>query len=63
MRFSNRYAGPLDPLDAGVLEEHLETVAGRIPGRAARHARAEQRSDRRSEAPALLQHNCRLTMA
>src|SRR5205823_11193725 len=29
MRFSDRYAGPLDPLHADVLEEHLETVATR----------------------------------
>jgi len=42
MRFSDRYAGPLDPLHADVLEEHLETVAGRIAGRAARRIRAEQ---------------------
>jgi carbon monoxide dehydrogenase subunit G len=42
MRFSDRYAGPLDPLGADVLEEHLEVVAGRIAGRAARHVAAEQ---------------------
>jgi len=42
MRFSDRYAGPLDPIQADVLEEHLETVASRVAGRAARHVAAEQ---------------------
>ena len=42
MRVSDRYSGPLDPFQADVLEEHLETVASRVAGRAARRAQAEQ---------------------
>jgi hypothetical protein len=57
MRFSDRYAGPLDPLHADLLEEHLETVATRIAGRAARHAQAEQAATR-SPAAALDRRGC-----
>jgi carbon monoxide dehydrogenase subunit G len=42
MRFSDRYAGPLQPIHAEVLEEHLDTIATRIASRAARHVRAER---------------------
>lgn len=42
MRFSDRYAGPLQPIHAEVLEEHLETLANRIAGRAARRTLAER---------------------
>lgn len=42
MAFSDRYAGPLQPIQPDVLEEHLETLAARIAGRAARHALAER---------------------
>lgn len=42
MRFSDRYAGPFQPIHAEVLEEHLATVANRIAGRAARHTLAER---------------------
>jgi hypothetical protein len=42
MRFSDRYAGPLQPIHAEVLEEHLETLATRIAGRAARRTLAER---------------------
>lgn len=41
-RFSDRYAGPLQAIHAEVLEEHLETVANRIAGRAARRTLAER---------------------
>jgi len=40
MRFSDRYAGPLQPIHAEVLEEHLDTLVNRIAGRAARHTLA-----------------------
>jgi len=42
MRFSDRYAGPLQPIHAEVLEEHLDTLANRIASRAARHTVAER---------------------
>jgi hypothetical protein len=42
MRFSDRYTGPLQPIHAEVLEEHLDTIATRIASRAARHVRAER---------------------
>ncbi len=42
MRFSDRYAGPLQPIHAEVLEEHLDTLANRIAARAARHTLAER---------------------
>ena len=42
MRFSDRYAGPLQPIHAVVLEKHLDTLASRIAGRAARHTLAER---------------------
>jgi carbon monoxide dehydrogenase subunit G len=42
MRFSDRSAGPLHPIETDVLEEHLDTLANRIAGRAARHTLAER---------------------
>jgi carbon monoxide dehydrogenase subunit G len=42
MCFSDRYTGPLQPIHADVLEEHLETLASRIASRAARHILAER---------------------
>ena len=40
--FSDRSTGPLQPVHREVLEEHLETLANRIAGRAARHTLAER---------------------
>lgn len=42
MRFSDLSTGPLHPIHVEVLEEHLDTLASRIAGRAARHTLAER---------------------